>query len=293
MASDAKRFEALFGGESQVDMYQLRESANYGVPAEVRARVWKYLLRVLKPDQSQEMELRKIQSVEFEEAASKETVHATELNRLDNHIQRHCSKMRRFNRSSEGPSQEKLVKGTKMVVHAYINNNTDFDSKNMAGLISLVVPLLKLKLQPFEVFCALENLVYDIEEVFPKERMGKCVGQFITFFRVILPQLYCYFEEEEIDANAWVPSWLGFLLARELNLVCLYRLWDTYLSCDLGLELHTYVCLAILVEYQDELMELEHSEIMGFLQHLPPMDMDQMITQAYNTRGELSARELL
>ena len=41
------------------------------------------------------------------------------------------------------------------------------------------------------------------------------------------------------------------------------------------------------------LMEFEHSEVMGFLQHLPPMDMDQILMQAYNIRGEVYARELM
>jgi len=54
---------------------------------------------------------------------------------------------------------------------------------------------------------------------------------------------YSYFEEEEIDANAWIPSWLRFLLARELHLNSVLRLWDTYFSCQESLELHTYVCL--------------------------------------------------
>jgi len=47
-------------------------------------------------------------------------------------------------------------------------------------------------------------------------------------------------------------------------------------ACTLSSTSRTHDTTAILVEFQDELVELEHSELMGFLQHLPPMDMDQV-----------------
>lgn len=94
---------------------------------------------------------------------------------------------------------------------------------------------------------------------------------------------------------------------------CVLRLWDTYLSSAEGLALHLYTMLAILVNFSEELMELEHSELKGFLQHLPEMDMDQVpdlhtsrmvdlslclislqiIAQAYNIRDDAAQRGLL
>jgi hypothetical protein len=60
-----------------------------------------------------------------------------------------------------------------------------------------------------------------------------------------------HFEEEEVQPNDWAQSWLQWVLSRELPLSSLVRLWDTYLSCDEGLELHLYVCLAILTHCSD------------------------------------------
>lgn len=34
-----------------------------------------------------------------------------------------------------------------------------------------------------------------------------------------------YFEEEEVDLNEWVTSWLQHLLAREMQFENLVRLW--------------------------------------------------------------------
>jgi hypothetical protein len=100
-----------------------------------------------------------------------------------------------------------------------------------------------------------------------------------------------YFDEEEVNPNDWVMSWCQWLLAKELPLECVLRLWDTYLAD--GLQLHLYVCLAILGEWREELTELENVELKGFLQHLPSMDMDKIIALAYNLQGEVLARDLL
>jgi hypothetical protein len=104
-------------------------------------------------------------------------------------------------------------------------------------------------------------------------------------------------------------SWLSFSLARELPFECVLRLWDTYFST--GFDIHIFVCigtnlrhlkliLAILANCNENLMELEISELKSFLQRLPSMDMDevfqfknyamtfyQIISQAYNIRDEL------
>jgi len=70
------------------------------------------------------------------------------------------------------------------------------------------------------------------------------------------------------------------------------RLWDTYFSVPDGLELQVYVCLAILMNCSEDLMELEVSELRAFLQHLPAMDMDEIISQAYNIRDEVRSSNL-
>lgn len=116
------------------------------------------------------------------------------------------------------------------------------------------------------------------------------------FFQHMLPELFSYFEDEEVGPNDWAVSWirvlgilcpwwknspthllmLQYLLAKELPMDCLLRLWDTYFSSAEGLGLHLYTMLAILVNFSEELIELEYSELKGFLQHLPEMDMDQV-----------------
>jgi len=79
-----------------------------------------------------------------------------------------------------------------------------------------------------------------------------------------------------VDPGSWAVDWLTRFLSKELTLPCLLRLWDTYFSADEGLDLHVYVCLAILKYYNDQLDDLEHSEILAFLRCIPSMDMDEV-----------------
>lgn len=89
-----------------------------------------------------------------------------------------------------------------------------------------------------------------------------------------------HLEDEELDPSEWVPRWLQFLLAHELPLTCAERLWDTYFASAEGFALHPYVCVAILELFQEDLLELEYPEAKGFLQHLPVMDMERVISHA-------------
>ena len=58
-------------------------------------------------------------------------------------------------------------------------------------------------------------------------------------------------------------------------------------------ELHIYVCLAILETCNEELMELDDAEVLWYLQHLPDMDMGQVLTQAFNIKDDVIASSLL
>ncbi len=147
-----------------------------------------------------------------------------------------------------------------------------------------------------------------LEQYYQEQSMQERVAQLMALFRMLIPdlcKLYCilrlkyhityiqvifcisllndfcfdsmldnYFEEEEVSVNDWAFSWLQSLLARELKLDNLMRLWDSYLS--FGWQRHPFVCLAILRYWKDTLEELEHSEIVSFLNKLPAMDVDEV-----------------
>ena len=84
-----------------------------------------------------------------------------------------------------------------------------------------------------------------------------------------------------------------------LPLPCLLRLWDTYFARtashgrEATLQLHIYVCLAILEACNEELMELDSAEVLWYLRHLPTLDMDQVLTQAFNIQEDVIASGIL
>lgn len=106
------------------------------------------------------------------------------------------------------------------------------------------------------------------------------MAKFMTLFHTCIPDLYSYFEEEEVNIKEWAASALQFVLSRELTLDNTMRLWDTYFSIpDAGwIDLHPYFCLAILKHMKEGFEDLEESEIRTTLMRLPALDIDQVKT---------------
>lgn len=69
------------------------------------------------------------------------------------------------------------------------------------------------------------------EQMLVPEGLNQAVANFCMLLRVLEPELTEYFENEEVEPNSWVPSWLQTLLAGQLRISCVLRLWDTYFSC--------------------------------------------------------------
>ncbi len=133
----------------------------------------------------------------------------------------------------------------------------------------------------------LDSLISRLEEYLGQNPVAGLVSHFLMLFRMLLPDLYSHFEDEDVDLQEWTCSWFSTLLAKELPIECVVRLWDTYFSLDDGFALHPFVCLSILSFLKDSLEELEQSEIRGTLNKLPVLDMDHVIGQAFGLQNDL------
>ena len=114
-------------------------------------------------------------------------------------------------------------------------------------------------------------------------------------------QLYWKLEREEIYCFEWCVPWLRFLLSRELRLGDVVRLWDTYIAIDADktdtsleamLDFHLYACIAILELWQEQLVQMQDGDIRAFLQQLPELDIDEMITKASCLQKEVATKQL-
>ncbi|WFD35216.1 hypothetical protein MCUN1_002066 [Malassezia cuniculi] len=152
------------------------------------------------------------------------------------------------------------------------------------SLVYLCAPFAHCMKAEAGVYFAFERLMHMIQEYNMVNPLPQRVASFLTLFRTTLPELHAYFEAEEVDLVAVATSWLQHLLARELQIEDVMRLWDTYFAVPDLLDLHVYVCLAILTNCKDALEEFDRSETTSMLFSLPPLDIDRIISDAVNIR---------
>jgi len=279
-------FKELLTDENIVNIERLRESARYGVPQSVRGEVWKILLGVSNPDLSEEMSARNKMQKEFNKIQKlvNGDPHLSKL--IQREIKKYCKQLREPNHWEFFNSRSTKARLEELIV-LYLSNNPLEEFRS--GMVSLMAPF---------VFCASDSV--DGFHCFSQtmsslghNKLGLTLSRFLFLFRRLLPELYMHFEDEELNPNQWAVIWLKDMLACALTLECVMRLWDTYFASSSRWQLHIFVCLAILRHSSEDLMELECSDILYYLQNLPTFDMDQLIMHAYNTRDEVKEAELL
>jgi hypothetical protein len=148
--------------------------------------------------------------------------------------------------------------------------------------------------QTVDAYFALYEILGRFDRLAEPKRLSQNIGLFSMLFRLTQNELCNYLEEEELSINEWALSWIRNLGATCLPLDCVLRLWDTYLAGDDGVRfLHIFFCLAILQLYSEQLMELDHTELLIFLHTLPRTSVDPILLHAYNIRDECSAKKLI
>ncbi|KEG11544.1 putative GTPase activating protein [Trypanosoma grayi] len=115
-------------------------------------------------------------------------------------------------------------------------------------------------------------------------------------FRATNFELYRHFVAEGVSVVEWLPGMFTTLLAGRLHEEDLLRLWDAYLADALeylSFPLHPYVCLAILAEMTEVLLECEKSGIIARLRHLPRIKAGSIIQKAISLKESIFSKGLL
>lgn len=295
MASKTADFvEVLLDSETHVDMVRLTQLCLNGIPDKLRADTWRYLLGVSRAEKLEEMSLVKRMAQEYVEL---ERVWAHSLDA--DVIRRVKRDIRRYHQAGSGLPREASAGARapmEQVVLRYLNYHPcEYDR----GLVHLLGPFVHVCANEREMYYCFEALLSRLDARLSQEGCLQLMVSFNTIFRHTLPELYRYFEDEAVSAKDWLPSWLRFLLARELPAQSVLRLWDVYFAHEQQaargayFELHPYVCLAVLQLSIEDLLELDHLEIHWYLAHLPPMDIGNVLTAARNIREDVLSRNLL
>mmetsp|Transcript_8998 Transcript_8998/g.27045 ORF Transcript_8998/g.27045 Transcript_8998/m.27045 type:complete len:344 (+) Transcript_8998:48-1079(+) len=266
-ASDKRidRFREWLDAETYVDMAKIKRDAPYGLPAEVRAEVWKYLLGVLRPEKSDEISLRQNMQREYTERVgqihdSDEVTHRVrgEVKRL----KRKEENRLRVGSGDDVPKQEIDAMIYVRIISVYLSTSSS-SVEYHADMIPLAAPFVHINNSESDAYYCFHSLMQRHEDMFQQDGLNKAVANFLTLLRVFYSEVMDHMEAEEIEAHSWAYSWFRTLLARQLRFSCVLRLWDTYFSTKEGLELHTYVCLAVLDWIRDQILEQEGQDIIG------------------------------
>ncbi|WVO16191.1 hypothetical protein L204_103862 [Cryptococcus depauperatus] len=150
-----------------------------------------------------------------------------------------------------------------------------------ADWVYLCTPFVCVLSRPVGVFLAFQSLMGRLRSFPP---LPKRLATFLAIFRLALPELYAYCEDEQVPYVQVALSWMTTLLAREMWLGDVLRLWDSYMASDDIFMTHCYVCVAILSTCKETLEELDGSEAKLMLLDLPPMDVERLLQDAANLR---------
>mmetsp|Transcript_2995 Transcript_2995/g.5722 ORF Transcript_2995/g.5722 Transcript_2995/m.5722 type:complete len:313 (-) Transcript_2995:1663-2601(-) len=301
MAATSEEFLELISHETTIEIDTLRDISFYGIPSEIRAKVWMVLLPTLVVQPASESDgvgsgtdeeehgmaligsvretSRSSSSVEasmgFSLATAHESITDFELLRVLK------SELARFQRRNALFKPTKVQTKILNIIQKYSQKGSSAWHAHHAGLVHVAAPFALLYKKEAEASYCFHLMMRAIDAHFGPQNGSKTLGRFLMHFRSHLPELFTHFEEEDVEPSQWASSWLQWLLCRELPMDCCYRLWDSYFAAPdgHGFELHSFVCLAILDNCQADLIELEQGELLSFLRYLPTLDMDRIIVQ--------------
>lgn len=137
-------------------------------------------------------------------------------------------------------------------------------------------------------------------------------GKFLMLFRSVNATLYHHFFREHVTATEWVPDMIRFLFTHTVVLHVDERLalWDYYLGTAAAsvaggsssskaatsgsgvgchhlsttapgeFRIHVFVCLALLLEHTEDLLECDREEILRLFLHLPRVNVAGLLRKA-------------
>ena len=137
-----------------------------------------------------------------------------------------------------------------------------------------------------DVFFVFNILMGEIRDGFLRE-LDECSGGIksrVKDFQELLskkdPDLNEHFENNGVNPQFYSLRWLLLLLTQEFEIADVLRLWDALLSHPRKLSYLNYICLGILLEEKEKLMNEDFVGIMGILQNLEGIDVGKILSVA-------------
>jgi hypothetical protein len=209
-----KEVAEVLESETHVDMEKMLALAQRGVPDRLRAEAWKYMLGVSRAERAEEMSLRKRMDYEHKE------VEKAWRSRPNGELSRAVKAEVMPHRAALGQSCTRA----ESLLCCYLHTQGE---ELRPGMVHLAWPFVQIYSSDVDAYTCFQELMKRLEWAHSFAGCKQMTVAFLTLLRHALPELYSFFEEEQCNRGPWLASWLQFLLARDLPLPCLLRLWDT------------------------------------------------------------------
>ena len=195
-----------------VDLARLKTCALHGVPPEIRAEVWKYLLDVSKLDKSEEVSLSKKLVEKYEEMA--------EASQNDMEILR---KVKAQLRSYKSPLWEAALdaKGRKMmerVAVCYLAQNSDVPYDDALSITHFLPPFVYCAQEESDAYYCFQGLMQRVSALLPFNDLRLRMARFIMLFKTLFPEINAALEGNlpAIKAPILPPSYAPSKHLRQL-----------------------------------------------------------------------------
>jgi len=308
--SKVSKFQKLMAQPS-VDLGQLRALAWGGIPSSFRPTVWQLLLIYLPINSDRRhstLERKRREYLDcvpqyFENGGCERTEMEQNIYRqIQLDCPRTCPSITMF--------QDKIAHEALLRI-LYIWAIRHPGSGYVQGINDLATPFLVVFLSTFvddinacnlaelppgvmqvveaDTYWCLTKLLDGIQDhyTFAQPGIQRMVYDLKNLIRRINQPLHDHLETQGLQFIQFAFRWMNCLLMRELPLVHIVRLWDTYLAMEDGFsKFHVYVCAAFLEHWSAELVELDFQELVIKLQHLPTEhwgahEVDTLLSKAY------------
>ena len=153
------------------------------------------------------------------------------------------------------------------------------------------IPELLLEYCEADSYWELDAILSRIQNNYTMEQKGVMdkISRMENIIQMHSPEFALHLQNQNVMFLQFSFRWINCCLLREFSLQTALRLWDAYISVDDGTgfgELNMYCCVALLLNFKENIMKMDFTQIIQFLQHLPTMkwnesDVEKIITVAY------------
>ncbi|ELP93417.1 hypothetical protein EIN_058720 [Entamoeba invadens IP1] len=294
-----------------VDKLQLAKLAKDGVDKIVRGQVWKLLIGYIPCERQKQFETQRSKRQDYISMATRLMATGLTVNEEKSEIQimKDIKRMTREVPLLHNDRIQKLMLRLLLVYsikHPASGYVQGFDSMasvflvvyltDYTGTSSSVSQIDSMTVDELseieaDVYWSFSWMLQAIQNQYTFDQPGiqKQIDDLSTLTKRYNPKLFKHFSDQNLTFFQFSFRWFNCCLVREFSIDAIQVIWDSFISEPNGfgfLSLTLFVSLSLLDFFSSQLISLEYSDLISFLQNLPTSnlsldDIHKLIIQAY------------